>query len=106
MENILLQASSGEGWTSQIILFGAIAVVFYFFMIRPQQKKQKVQKEFREALKKGDEVVTIGGIRGRIFSMDETTQTILLDVDKGVKLTVDKSALSSDSTKRLDTVST
>lgn len=101
MTSILLQAGDGGGWTQQIILFGAIALVFYFFMIRPQQKKQNDQKVFRESLKKGDDVVTIGGIHGRIFSIDETAQTIMLDVDKGVKLTFDKSAISSDSTKRL-----
>ncbi len=76
----------------QILLWVGIIGVFYFFMIRPQQKKAKEQKELLSGIKKGDEVVTIGGMHGRVFLVDETTVT--LDLDKGVKLTFDKSAVS------------
>ena len=67
-------------------------VVIYFFMIRPQQKKQKDLKALLNNLKKGDQVVTIGGIHARIYTVDEAT--ITLELDKGVKLTVDKSAVA------------
>ncbi len=76
----------------QILLWVGIIGVFYFFMIRPQQKKAKEQKELLAGIKKGDEVVTIGGMHGKVFLVDETTVT--LDLDKGVKLTFDKSAVS------------
>ena len=62
---ILLQAASGGFGTQQIIMFGLIAIVFYFFMIRPQVKKQKDQKKYVNELKKGDKVVTTAGIHGR-----------------------------------------
>jgi preprotein translocase subunit YajC len=61
-------------------------------MIRPQQKKQKEQKQLLGNLKKGDSVVTIGGIHARVYTVEETTVT--LELDKGVKLTIDKSAVA------------
>lgn len=76
----------------QVIMWVGIIGVFYFFMIRPQQKKAREQKELLAGIKKGDEVVTIGGMHGKVFLVDETTVT--LDLDKGVKLTFDKSAVS------------
>ncbi|ACT96127.1 preprotein translocase, YajC subunit [Dyadobacter fermentans DSM 18053] len=76
----------------QVVMWVGIIGVFYFFMIRPQQKKQKEQKELLNNLKKGDQVVTIGGIHARIYTVEEATVT--LELDKGVKLTVEKSAIS------------
>lgn len=76
----------------QVIMWVGIIGVFYFFMIRPQQKKQKDQKQLIENLKKGDNVVTIGGLHGKIYSVDETTVT--LDLDKGVKITFEKSSIA------------
>ena len=73
-----------------------IIVVFYFFMIRPQVKKQKDLKKFRQELKKGDKVITIGGLYGKISDIKE--DTITLDVDNGIKLKVDKSAINLDNT--------
>lgn len=67
-------------------------VVFYFFMIRPQMKKQKELKKFREGLSVGDKVVTIGGIHGKVLEVAEST--ILISVETG-KLRIDKSAVSS-----------
>ena len=69
-----------------------IMVVFYFFMIRPQMKKQKELKKFREGLSVGDKVVTIGGIHGKVLEVAEST--LLISVESG-KLRVDKSAVSS-----------
>lgn len=71
-----------------------IIVVFYFFMIRPQMKRQKELRKFRESIQKGDNVVTTGGIYGKVAEIKDTT--ILLQVDEGVKLKVDKSAVVKD----------
>ena len=64
MLQILLQAPTAGGGFSNIIFIGAIIIVFYFFMVRPQQKKVRDQKKFRESLQKGSQVVTIGGLHG------------------------------------------
>lgn len=98
VNSILLQATEGGGLSS-LILFGGIAIVFYFFMIRPQQKKQKQQKKFIEEIKRGDNVVTIGGIHGKVMSTEDAT--IVLEVDKGVKMTFNRTAVSMDSSSSL-----
>ena len=74
-----------------------IMVVFYFFFIRPQMKKAKEQRKFREALKKGDKVVTIGGIHGKIANINDNTVT--LEVDTNTRLEIEKSAILSDATQ-------
>jgi preprotein translocase subunit YajC len=79
----------------QLLMWAGIIGVFYFFMIRPQQKKQKDQKAFLSALKKGDEVVTIGGLHATVVSVYESTVTV--EVEKGIKLKFDKSAISRKS---------
>jgi preprotein translocase subunit YajC len=101
IESILLQtpAAGGSGWMQQLFLFGGIAIVFYFFMIRPQQKKQKDQKNFINDIKKGDRIVTIGGIHGKIAEMDDDTVT--LDVEKGARIKFEKSAISLEPSKKL-----
>ena len=83
----------------QLLMFGAIILVFYFFMIRPQQKKMRDQKKFREELTKGMTVVTIGGLHGKLIAIDD--ETITLEVDKGVRLTFDKTAVSMEATMRV-----
>jgi len=92
--SLLAQAASDGSQTMiyQVVMWVGIIGVFYFFMIRPQQKKQKEQKELLTNLKKGDQVVTIGGIHARIYTVEDATVT--LELDKGVKLTVEKSAIS------------
>ncbi len=97
MYSILLQAPGGGG-TSTLILFGGIAIIFYFFMIRPQQKKQKDQKKFISEIKKGDDIVTIGGIHGRVSAIDD--ETVTLDLEKGAKIKFERSAISLESTKK------
>jgi preprotein translocase subunit YajC len=73
-------------------------VVFYFFIIRPQQKKQKDQKKFINEIKKGDSIITIGGIHGKIFEiMDDT---IILEVEKGGKMKLEKSSISLEASKK------
>lgn len=102
MQFILAQAAAGgdNAWMSQLLLFGGIILIFYFFMIRPQQKKQKDHKKFVEDIKKGDSVITIGGIHGKVVSIDDAQ--VVLDVDKGVKITFEKSAISLEQSKKLN----
>jgi preprotein translocase subunit YajC len=92
--SILLSSMGGQegGGSSVIIFWIAILAVFYFFMIRPQQKKQKKAKEFRSSLKKGQNIVTIGGIHGRIAEVLENA--VIIDVEKGAKIKLDKAAIS------------
>lgn len=89
--NILLQQSQGGGWQS-MLLMGGIIVVFYFFMIRPQMKKQKEIKKFRENLQKGVEVITLGGIYGKVKDIEDNIVT--LEIAEGIKIKVDKSAIA------------
>lgn len=83
----------------QLLMFGAIILVFYFFMIRPQQKKAKDQKKFREELTKGMQVVTIGGLHGRLTAVND--DTVEIEVDKGVRLIFEKSAISLEATAKV-----
>ncbi len=74
-----------------ILMLGLMVLVFYFFMIRPQMKKQKELKKFREGLKAGDKIVSIGGIHGKILEVADTT---VLVQSEGTKLRLEKSAVS------------
>ena len=86
-------AQQGGGWTMWVML-ALIFVVMWFFMIRPQKKQQKELQNFRDGLKKGDKVVTIGGIYGTVCEVKEGT--VLLEVDNNVKIRVSKNALVKD----------
>ena len=86
---------------AQLIMILLMLVVFYFFMIRPQAKKQRELKKFRESLKVGDKVISIGGIHGKVAEVKEST--IILQVEGGVKLKIEKSAVSLDSSTQLTT---
>lgn len=97
MLQVLLQAdpaAQGGGMGSLLLLVG-IMVIFFIFMIRPQMKKQKEEQKFREGLKKGDSVVTIGGIFGKIIEV-KGDNSVLLEVSKDVVIKVSKSALVKD----------
>lgn len=83
-----------------ILLFGAMFVVMYFFMIRPQQKRAKAEKEFETALKVGDKVITKSGLHGRIAELAE--RTIVLETMSG-KLKMERSAISLELSKQLNT---
>lgn len=91
--SVLLAESGGLG--INVVMFLLIIVVFYFFMIRPQMKKQKEGKKFMESLEKGQRIVTIGGVHGKIEEVRETT--IIIGVEGGGKLKVEKRAISPDS---------
>ncbi len=97
MFSILLQFNTPSN-LSNIIFIGAIVLVFYFFMIRPQQKKVSDAKKFRESLTKGMNVVTIGGLHGKLVDLNETN--VWLEVDKGLRLKFDKSAIAVESTTK------
>lgn len=87
---LLQTLTDGQG-TTQLLMIGLIFVVMYLFMIRPQVKKQKKERKFREELKKGDDIITIGGIHGKIVEMKDSSVTI---ESYGVKLKVEKSAIA------------
>ena len=76
-----------------VLMFG----ILYFFMIRPQQKKAKDQKKFAEEIKKGDYIVTVGGVHGRIAEVED--DTIIVEVERGARIKFSKSAVSMESTK-------
>ena len=102
--NILLMAPQGQGaqqngWYSFLPLV-LIIVVFYFFFIRPQMKRSKDLKKFKEILQKGQKIITIGGIHGRIVEIQETTFTI--EVENNVRLRIEKSAVAMDNTQTIE----
>ncbi len=86
--------ASGSGQvTTTFITFGLVIAIFYFLIIRPQNKKQKEAKRMLEALKKGDRVATIGGIRGKIHSVKD--DTVVVQVDDNTKMEFTKSAVAT-----------
>lgn len=97
--SILLQAPGQGGGSSFIIMMVLMFVVFYFFMIRPQQKKAKDARKFRENLQKGARVVTIGGLHGKVVEVSD--KTVLLEAADGVKLRFEKSAVAMDQSMQL-----
>ena len=94
MNYILLQAAAApagqNGWSS-ILMIVLMFVVIYFFMIRPQQKRQKEIKKFRDSIKNGDKVITAGGIYGKVKDVKETT--ITLEIADNVRITIDKNSV-------------
>ena len=94
MYSILLQAQNSWSFPLMMVLmFG----ILYFFMIRPQQKKAKDQKKFTEEIKRGDYIVTIGGLHGRIAEIED--DTFIVEVERGARIKFSKSAVSMESTK-------
>ena len=100
MQAIILQ-TSGSGWSSMIFMV-AIIGIFYFFMIRPQQKKAKDQKRFVEEVKKGDLIVTIGGAHGRIAEVED--DTFIIEFERGARIRFSKSSVSMESTKNVNLI--
>lgn len=88
---IALDGAAGAGSMAHMLMIVGLIVVFYFFMIRPQQKKQKEIRKFREAIQKGDQVISAGGIYGKVKDIKDTY--IILEVDKGFTLRVDKGSI-------------
>ena len=79
----------------QIVPLVLIFVVFYFFMIRPQQKKQKDREKVLDSLKRGDKVVTIGGVHGTVAGIDTEKKTVLVQVSDSTKITFDRTAIAN-----------
>ena len=83
----------GPGLMSNIILFGSIILIFYFMIIRPQQKRQKERQKLLESMKKGDKVITSGGMYGTIAGIDE--KTVLVQIADNVKVKLDRSSIAN-----------
>ena len=98
MLNLILQANpQAQGSSlSMWIMLALIFLVMWFFMIRPQRKQQKELEARRNSLKKGDKVITAGGIYGIVAEVDE--RTVLMKVDDNVKIRVDKTSIQKDMT--------
>ena len=92
------QAAQGGGSMSFLIMMVAIFAIMWFFMIRPQQKKQKEIRKFQNSLCEGASVVTGGGIYGTVKRIDLTANKIELEIAKGVVITVDKGYVFADVT--------
>ena len=86
------QAQAGSQWTFWVMMI-AIFVIMYFFMIRPQNKRQKEIQNFQNSLTEGLDVVTNSGIHGVIRRVDETDNTVTLEIATGVKIKVDRAAI-------------
>ena len=101
MTDLILLEASGSAGTLNLIFILAIFVVFYFFLIRPQQKKQKDQNKFADSLEKGMEVVTASGIVGKINKIEDPFVTLQVDTKTFIKFT--KSAISKEMTEAIQT---
>jgi len=93
--NLLSVLLADPSMATNLIMFVLIIAVFYFFMIRPQVKKQKEGKKFVESLEKGQRIVTVGGIHGKIEEVRDTT--VIIATEGGGKLKVEKRGISTDS---------
>ena len=97
--NIILLQAQGQG-SAQLLFFGLIFVVMYFFMIRPQVKRQKKENKFRSELKKGDSIITIGGIHAKILDIKEFY--FIIETHGKNTLKIDKNAVSMDGVSMID----
>lgn len=101
MYNItLLQAPAGGG-TLQLVLLGGMILVFWLFMIRPQAKKAKLAKQFQENMQKGDRIVTIAGIHGKVNKVNDDG-TLEMEVSPGSYMKIEKSAISLEWTQNIN----
>ncbi|MDB5191456.1 MAG: yajC [Segetibacter sp.] len=97
----LLSADPKGGGTVQMLMMGAIILVFWLFMIRPQAKKAKQQKQFIADMKKGDKIVTIAGIHGTIHKVNDDN-TLQLEVNPGSYIKIERSAISLEWSQQLN----
>jgi preprotein translocase subunit YajC len=87
------QTGQGGGdFMTTILMFAVIIAIFYFMILRPQQKRQKERKKLLESMKKGDKVVTAGGLHGTIVGIED--KTLLLQIAENVKVKVERSSIS------------
>ena len=92
MLTVLLQAQ-GDGGMGMILMLVAMFAIMYFFMIRPQQKKQKELQNFRKSIEKGQEIVTAGGIYGVVREIDDVNNILVVEVANGVRLRIDRNSV-------------
>lgn len=83
----------GGGIASTILMFAFIIAIFYFMIIRPQQKRQKERQKLLDSVQKGDKIVTVGGVHGTVVGVEE--KTVLVQIADNVKVKVERSAISS-----------
>ena len=91
---IFLQAAPQGGEWTNFALLGAMILVFYFFMIRPQINKQRSEQEFQQALAKGDKIITIGGVYGKIAGIKEGK--IILEISENTRITIERNCISRE----------
>ena len=99
---ILLQ-SQGDGGLGMILMLVAMFAIMYFFMIRPQQKKQKEIQKFRNAIERGQEVITAGGIYGTVRDIDDVKNVLIIEVANGVRIRVDRNSVFASATESTQT---
>ncbi len=99
--SIFLQAGSPMGGNGTLIMMGLMIIVFYFFMIRPQAKKAKKQKEFINNLQKGDKIVTIAGIHGTVNKVNDDS-TLMMETSPGSYIKIERSAISMEWTANIN----
>ncbi len=104
MTQLFFLLEAGGGGTSQFILIGAMILVFWLFLLRPQAKKAKEQEKFTTAIEKGTKVVTIAGIHGVISKVNEDGTTLQLEVSPGSNIKIEKSTISMEWTRKLNEV--
>ena len=90
---IPLQAAQGDGGMGMILMLVAMFAIMYFFMIRPQQKKQKEIQKFRNSIERGQEVITAGGIYGIVREIDDVKNALVIEVANGVRVRVDRNSV-------------
>ncbi len=94
---LLMAPAEGQGASNgsmTLIFILLLLLIFYFFMIRPQQKKQKQIEEYRSKLSKGDKIITIGGLHGKIVDVQE--KVFVIEIADNVKITIEKAAVAID----------
>jgi preprotein translocase subunit YajC len=96
------QGGNGGGLVSTLVMFGAIFLIFYFLIIRPQQKRTKEREKMLSNVQKGDKIITSGGLHGIVAGLDE--KTVLLDVGDKVKLKFERSAIASVTSGSKETI--
>lgn len=96
--SILLQAQSGGPAMQQLVMILMIVVIFYFFMMRPQMKKAKQERAFKDSIVKGDKIVTIGGVHGKVTEVNDTT--FMVEIADNVRVKLEKSAVSAEASKQ------
>lgn len=96
MTNLFLQSGSGQSGLPMLIMMVAIFAIMWFFMIRPQQKKQKEIRKFQNSLAEGTKVVTGGGVYGTVKRIDLQANTVDVEIARGVVITVAKGYVFAD----------